>query len=328
MRLVNNTGSTITSVYVDYFGEQWSIAENQTNINTITFSYQTGATVTSLTSGSWTNVTALNFTQIYTSSQSSSMGGSACGGSSAQCLGLNGNQNSNRVHIQGCITVSIPVGQEIMFRWTDINDAANDHHMQIDDLSIWPLDELCTVVLPVELVSFDIEKNKNSAQLIWTTASETNNDYFAVERSENGNAFEEIGSIDGAGNSNQILNYSYTDEHCSPGNTYYYRLKQTDFNGNTSYSAIRSVTFEDSVVLPAVYFDGVHIVCDHSFSGKSAELKLFNVSGQMLEEITVQPNTLSTFQSQLPNGVYLIWMNDGTRQKTVKLFVGDQFREQ
>ncbi|MGL5889164.1 MAG: hypothetical protein ACRC3B_04730, partial [Bacteroidia bacterium] len=67
VRLVNSTGSALTSIYVRYYGEQWSVAENQANVNTLAFSYQTAATVASLTAGTWTNVTALDFQQIYTS---------------------------------------------------------------------------------------------------------------------------------------------------------------------------------------------------------------------------------------------------------------------
>ena len=72
-------------------------------------------------------------------------------------------------------------------------------------------------------------------QLEWVTATEINNDFFTLERSQDGKSFEEIGKVKGAGNSSQILNYNFTDEHPNSGVSYY-RLKQTDYDGQYAYS--------------------------------------------------------------------------------------------
>jgi Secretion system C-terminal sorting domain len=97
--------------------------------------------------------------------------------------------------------------------------------------------------LPVELLSFSASNaDGKSVMCEWTTASEINNDYFTIERSDKHDIFEEIGKVDGAGNSTDILNYSFTDK--SPLNGInYYRLKQTDFDGNFTYSPIVAVNF-------------------------------------------------------------------------------------
>ena len=96
-------------------------------------------------------------------------------------------------------------------------------------------------LLPIELVSFTAKViNNNQVEINWTTASETNNDYFTVERSSNGVEFEEIGSVKGVGNSNKTLNYSFKDENPSYG-VLYYRLKQTDYDGNYEYSEIVTI---------------------------------------------------------------------------------------
>src|SRR6185436_5233689 len=101
--------------------------------------------------------------------------------------------------------------------------------------------------LPVELVSFTASVIDNKEVLCkWITASEINNDYFTVERSKNGNEFEEVGKVDGAGNSTAVLNYSLTDYKPYTGISYY-RLKQTDFNGDYFYSQVVAVTiFENA----------------------------------------------------------------------------------
>jgi len=96
--------------------------------------------------------------------------------------------------------------------------------------------------LPIELLSFNARKEKNNIELFWTTSSELNNDYFTVERSDDLKSWEELFFVEGAGNSNSIINYSETDSKPLDGVSYY-RLKQTDYDGMFSYSDIVSVNF-------------------------------------------------------------------------------------
>jgi hypothetical protein len=84
--------------------------------------------------------------------------------------------------------------------------------------------------LPVELLNFDASCNEGKHKLEWSTATETNNNYFTIERSSDAIHFEKAGQISGAGNSNIKLQYSWTEENILEG-TYYYRLTQTDFDG-------------------------------------------------------------------------------------------------
>ena len=107
--------------------------------------------------------------------------------------------------------------------------------------------------LPIELLSFEAEAKDNfTVDLAWITASEQNNDFFTVEKSQYGKQWEEVGIVKGAGNSNQILRYALTDN--SPfGGISYYRLKQTDFNGSFTYSDIKTVNFEASEYNITIY---------------------------------------------------------------------------
>lgn len=90
--------------------------------------------------------------------------------------------------------------------------------------------------LPVELLSFNAEAKTDFIELEWVTASEQNNSGFYVERSIDGNAFYKIGWKEGAGNSTVIKNYLFDDREARAGIRYYYRLLQTDMNGNAEYS--------------------------------------------------------------------------------------------
>jgi len=92
-----------------------------------------------------------------------------------------------------------------------------------------------TGVLPIELIRFDGWASEGKINLQWTTGSEVNNDYFTIEHSTDGIEFKPIGSIDGAGHSSRPTSYSFEDPSPSPG-TNFYRLRQTNFDGVSTYS--------------------------------------------------------------------------------------------
>lgn len=90
--------------------------------------------------------------------------------------------------------------------------------------------------LPIELAYFKAESvTGKMVSLTWQTLSETNNDYFTVERSEDNFYFQAVGKLKGAGNSSVQINYSFNDK-VAGNNIYYYRLKQTDYDGSYTYS--------------------------------------------------------------------------------------------
>ncbi len=100
--------------------------------------------------------------------------------------------------------------------------------------------------LPVELLSLSASIDKNIVDIRWSTASEINNNYFAIERSSDLKNWEEVTRVDGAGNSNTIINYSVIDPKPLQGISYY-RLRQTDFNGQYSYSNTVSINYNKSL---------------------------------------------------------------------------------
>lgn len=95
-------------------------------------------------------------------------------------------------------------------------------------------------VLPVEWTSFKGEFEQSAVRLIWTTATEINNDYFAIQRSNNGLDFSTVGKVAGSGTSDSQIDYLYIDQNPMPGINYY-RLKQVDFDGRADYSEIVTV---------------------------------------------------------------------------------------
>ncbi|AKD05511.1 hypothetical protein PKOR_04225 [Pontibacter korlensis] len=99
---------------------------------------------------------------------------------------------------------------------------------------------LAITPLPVELASFDGKVTQSGIQLEWVTASEENNSKFEVEHSADGTTFEQIGKVDGHGNSSITIEYDYLDSYPLPGLNYY-RLRQVDFDGRYEFSNVISV---------------------------------------------------------------------------------------
>ncbi len=95
----------------------------------------------------------------------------------------------------------------------------------------------------VKLIQFTGITKNGKIVLSWATVAEVNNDYFTVEKSNDGTCFEEYGTIEGAGNSTVLKQYSLDDLHPNNGKNYY-RLKQTDRNGDFEYCRVIAVESE------------------------------------------------------------------------------------
>lgn len=135
--------------------------------------------------------------------------------------------------------------------------------------------------LPVELVKFDVVEENNAIRISWTTASEINNDYFTIERSNDAINWIEIEKTDGNGNSTQYLNYSITDLFPLSG-TSYYRLKQTDFDGKTSVFPPKSIHYDaakDFDVFPNPAKEKLII---RNFSEAECETELYSAMGMQV----------------------------------------------
>ena len=144
---------------------------------------------------------------------------------------------------------------------------------------------LGTAPLPIELVSFEAELIDDRVELKWITASEINNDFFTIEKSRDGVSWEIIGTINGAGNSNNVLTYSSDDLDPYPGVSYY-RLKQTDFNGDFEYFEIKSIenVTESSILIIPNPNEGADFQINFgSFQGMT-NFRIMDISGRVIHE--------------------------------------------
>ncbi len=99
-----------------------------------------------------------------------------------------------------------------------------------------------TSVFPVEWAAFTAQrKSDKDVLLAWQTATESNNEKFVVERSTNGRTFDAIGTVAGAGSSQALQTYQWIDGQLPTASSLYYRIRQVDYDGQFSYSDVRTV---------------------------------------------------------------------------------------
>ncbi len=166
--------------------------------------------------------------------------------------------------------------------------------------------------LPVELLSFQAEADEqgNVTNVMWSTASENNNDFFTIERSGDGTSWKEVLMVPGAGNSQHDIHYYETDRNPLMGLSYY-RLKQTDFDGQFKYSHMVSVLFGDydgtMTARPNPARDYVIVLGDPE---NLQVLRVINVLGQdVSDKIKVRSVGFTEKKldiSRLPKGLYTI----------------------
>ena len=145
--------------------------------------------------------------------------------------------------------------------------------------------------LPIELLSFDAKFDGKKVTLNWVTLSEIGNDYFSIERSNNGVDFREIAKEQGAGDSEMARTYLIYDENPNTGLNYY-RLKQIDFDGSYSYSMIRSVEVRSGVevsTFPNPVATQLNISLT-DFEERSIDYEIYHVSGKRVYQGSADVN--------------------------------------
>ncbi len=181
--------------------------------------------------------------------------------------------------------------------------------------------------LPVTLISFEgKQRSGSSVGLTWRTATEKDNDYFQVERSQDGRAFAAIGQVKGNGTTNVVQAYSYTDGTALAG-TVYYRLKQVDYDGKFEYSKVIAVkasgaaSLHTSIVAKPNPTSGklVLIASHHKGAGNVA---LLHSSGKVMlaKEVQIEPGQpIEIDLSGWSPGVYYLQLKTATGMAVTKI---------
>jgi len=193
-----------------------------------------------------------------------------------------------------------------------IVQSTGTHIVAIPSLFRAQLNERLTS-LPVQILSFNAKLKNKSVYLDWSTSSEKNNLYFNVEHSTNGNTFINIGTLNGNGTTNNI--HSYQFEHINPTiGKNFYRLKQVDADGKTTYSNIKIIDFD--VKKFNIKSNLVQNEVEIS-TNENMDLFFYNTQGQKVMAIKINgQQTINV--SQLAKGMYFIQSSNGEQTQFIK----------
>jgi len=190
--------------------------------------------------------------------------------------------------------------------------------------------QVLDLIIPVELTSFTASVNEGNVVLNWSTATETNNHLFEIERKAVTSEYITIGYVEGAGTTTEPQNYSYADNEVETG-TYTYRLKQVDFDGTFTYSneVEVDVTAPLSFNLDQNYPNPFNPTTNINYSIQEAGNIILAVYNTVGEKVAVLVNgyseaghfEVSFDASNLPSGVYLYKLQSANSVQTKKMML-------
>lgn len=178
-------------------------------------------------------------------------------------------------------------------------------------------------VLPVKMISFTGTCDMQNVVLNWATATETENDYFTLERSIDGINWKAIGTVPGTGNSSSQQSYSYTDIQPKK-EAFLYRVKQTDFNGRYKYGMVIAVAKcgTDAVDKPAIYpnpSNGQFELLIPGKNDKARSIDIFNAQGRRVYTATGLQSKFDL--SDNAPGIYFMFVTMDSKTKNLKIVV-------
>jgi hypothetical protein len=179
-------------------------------------------------------------------------------------------------------------------------------------------DYAAATVLPIELAQFSAKQEGESIVLYWKTAFERDNSHFMIERASNGKDFEEIGRVDGFGESQTERSYRFKDENVASG-THYYRLMQYDNSRKATASQVVAVRYFEQLNL-SVYPNSEGILMSFSNTRRSeGTYEITDINGISLQkgDLDVESgfNRIQKPINDLPNGLYFLTLEiNGVRE--------------
>lgn len=195
-------------------------------------------------------------------------------------------------------SASYSVGQVF---YTSPTGAGGSSGLGIQTISIM------TQVLPVKFLSFKVAKYDNSSVLItWQTATEQDNDYFAVEKSSDGITFTEFTRINGKGTSGNVSSYKTMDFQPLIGNNYY-RIRQTDKDGSSTYTPVSTIQFSAVGTSISVFPNPTSsVITLQTEPSVNSRYQLSDLKGNVIENKQISSGRMQINVSQLPAAIYTL----------------------
>jgi len=173
--------------------------------------------------------------------------------------------------------------------------------------------------LPVKFLGFNVARQNNNVIVDWSTAQEINSKYFEVQRSENGNTWTTIATVDAAGNSFSIQKYSYTDRSVS-ADVVYYRIRQADIDARYDITAVRTVKMQGGSLEVKISSGTANNFYMHfSEQVKSVvTVKILSKNGQVVDETKLSKPIGQQTVAVKNNlkGIYIVTVNDNNGFQT------------
>lgn len=166
------------------------------------------------------------------------------------------------------------------------------------------------VLMPIEISRWVVTNLEESVLLEWTTASEDNNNYFTVERSLDGITWTALGKLQGAGTTSVSHSYSFEDTKPLSGISYY-RIRQTDFNGESTCSSVKSVNrprSQEDLFKAYTIADKNYFVVEGDMIAACA-IEVYDVQGRKITKVsyhTAATSRVNIDAGNLPMGTYII----------------------
>lgn len=182
-------------------------------------------------------------------------------------------------------------------------------------------------LLPVELISFHSYCYEEATKIYWSTASETNNDYFLLQKSLNGILYEDLAKIPAAGQKSSESNYEFSDPDKTAGVSYY-RLVQVDLNGESeTYDAIASSCYVSDA--DKLHIENIHASDNEGLSfvyvapdKQDRNIAIYAMNGILISEFTHNgekgANEISLDKLYLKSGLYFIRILDAEHSASAK----------
>lgn len=177
--------------------------------------------------------------------------------------------------------------------------------------------------LPATLTSFSIESSGEHVILTWTTIDEINCDYYLIQRSRDQGFWFDVSTVDAAGNSNNPVDYDFTDNEPLPGSSFY-RLVQVDSNGESEVLAVDKidiVVIADIEIYPNPSDTEVFLEIDGGTNGVEVIVKDLAGNEILFEAQRFNPEKIRLNTSDLQNGIYIIKVKLGYQVITKKIIV-------
>lgn len=247
------------------------------------------------------------------------------------CMTSNGNWKNNAsgtITGTGALTTVIGNMQnngtwDVALQWCS---AGSDFGMPSPEDCAGALGTCSAIVLPVEVASFDaVVYDNRYSEIAWTTIRENNNSHFVLMASRDLENWEEVFTIEGAGNSTEERNYS-VENHLIEVGTTYYKLYQYDFDGEVNkldpIAVIKISDSEDLIAYPNPIKNGTTLKIINSFDSESTA-KLYDLNGNqiLITNINAFNNSFEMALTDITPGVYFLKIEQNGLERSTRVMV-------